>query len=92
MEKKKMCDKCNKKHANTNVMDNCMERICWLIEHKTDYLPLASCCGHGKYPITVVVSDRRGKILEYFSMIEIPRKRKFYKKDEFGLFYIPELN
>jgi len=86
-----MCKKCNKKHTNTNKEDICMSSVCWLINNKTGYKTLASCCGHGKYPITVIVSDGRGRILEWFSQIEIPRKRNFYKKDKQGVFFIPEV-
>ena len=68
-----------------------METICWLINNKTEYITLSSCCGHGFYPMSVVVSDKRGRILEYFSQVTIPRKRNFYKKDEQGIFCIPEV-
>lgn len=86
-----MCKKCNPKHRNTNTWDECMVTLCWLINNSTKYETLASCCGHGVYPISVVVSDKRGRILEYFSQITIPRKRNFYKRDKQGIFHIPEL-
>ena len=86
-----MCNKCNKKHTNTNKKDKCMKSICWLINNRTNYETLASCCGHGKYPLTIIVSDGTGNIYEWFSMIKIPRKRNFYKKDKQGVFYIPEI-
>lgn len=86
-----MCKNCNRKHLNNNRMDVCMECVCYLINEKTNYETLASCCGHGKYPMTVIVSDKRGRILEYFSQLTIPRKRNFYKRDEHGIFFVPEV-
>jgi len=83
--------KCNKLHRNTNSRDICMEKICWLINNKTNYKTLASCCGHGKYPMTIVVEKGWGLPLEYFTQIILPRKRRFYKKDKQGIFYIPEV-
>jgi hypothetical protein len=51
---------------------------------------LACCCGHGKYPMTIVVSFG---ILR-FDLVSgkyIPRKKKFYKRDKNGRYYIPEV-
>jgi len=69
-----------------------MQKICWLINNKTDYKTLSACCGHGRYPMTIIVDDKRGRILEYFSQIEIPRTRNFYKRDGDGFFYIQEVS
>lgn len=68
-----------------------MEKVCWLINNKTNYKTLACCCGHGKYPMTIVVTRGYGNPLEYFSQVEIPRERKFYKRDKQGILYIPEI-
>ena len=86
-----MCQKCNKNHLNNNQNDICMEKICSLINETTKYKTLASCCGHGEYPLTIIVSRGWGLPLELFSQIEIPRKRNFYKKDKKGYFFIPEV-
>lgn len=51
---------------------------------------LAHCCGHGRYPKTIVIKDRRKGIIEYYTGIKIPRKRRFYVKDLNGFYYIPE--
>jgi hypothetical protein len=83
--------RCNKKHNNTNIKDKCMIRFCELLNSYTSITCLASCCGHGKYPLTIVVKDINWKIWEFFSRIEIPRTRNFYKRDKQGFFYIPEL-
>lgn len=54
------------------------------------YLDTLACCsGHGKYPMTIIVKDKLG-IYDFLSGKAIPRKRRFYFKDEKGFYYIPE--
>ncbi len=48
------------------------------------------CCGHKKYPMTVVVKDSAG-FYDIISGVEIPRKKRFYKKDKQGYYFIPEV-
>jgi hypothetical protein len=79
------------KKPNPRKIDKCMKKIVWLINNKTNYKTLACCCGHGKYPMTIVVSRGYGNPIEYFSEIEIPRTKRFYVKDKKGYFYIPEV-
>ncbi len=73
---------------NSRRIDPCMKediKQLHIIECET----LACCCGHGKYPKTIIV--RWGKEnYEYFSERLIPRKKRFYKKDKQGYYYIPE--
>ena len=52
---------------------------------------LACCCGHGKYPMSVVIKHDE-EALELFSGSLLFRKSKFYKKDKQGYYYIPEVN
>lgn len=52
---------------------------------------VACCCGHGKYPMSIVIRDNLG-VYELFSGKEIPRKKKFYKRDGDGYYYIPEVS
>ena len=56
---------------------------------KPSYRTVACCCGHGKYPMTLVVEGNR-RHLELFSGHFIARKKRFYRKDEDGFYYIPE--
>ena len=53
---------------------------------------LACCCGHGKYPMTIVykIPLLPHKNWELFSRKIIDRKSRFYKKDKQGYYYIPE--
>jgi len=50
---------------------------------------VACCCGHGKYPMTIVC-EMNGEYFDIVSDIEIPRSKRFYKKDKQGYYYIPE--
>lgn len=52
-----------------------------------------SCCGHNKYPVTIVCYNSiTDNCYEFFSSTLIPRKARFYKKDKAGYFYIPEVS
>ncbi len=51
---------------------------------------VSCCCGHGKYPMTIVVNDY-GLTYDLVSGKKIPRKKKFYKRDKQGIYYIPEV-
>jgi len=61
---------------------------CHLVLNKT----VACCCGHGKYPETIVVKNRKGEAWELNSGIKIPRKRRFYTRDSEGHYYIQEVS
>ncbi len=69
-------------------IDPCMK---WLIHHLNNngIKTLSSCCGHGKYPMSLVVQYGECK-LEIFSYKVMVREKKFYKKDKQGVYYIPE--
>jgi len=50
------------------------------------------CCGHKKYPMTVICREINSTTYyDLISGIIIPRKKKFYKKDKDGYYYIPEV-
>lgn len=51
---------------------------------------VACCCGHKKYPATVIVKINN-KFMEIISGTRIPRQKRFYKKDKQGYYYIPEV-
>jgi len=52
---------------------------------------LGCCCGHGRYFRTVVIREKNGIVRELHSGVIIPRKRRFYRTDADGYYYIPEL-
>ncbi|MCK5018150.1 MAG: hypothetical protein KAS32_13925 [Candidatus Peribacteraceae bacterium] len=58
----------------------------------SEYNTVACCCGHGKYPLTVVCKKDTDGYYDLISGIEIPRTRNFYRLDSEGYYYIPEVS
>ena len=83
-----MC-KLNKKSGLWRI-DPCMKKEIEELQ-KEGIVTLSCCCGHKKYSATIVCKNESGIIFERNSGIEIPRKKKFYKKDKQGYYYIPEV-
>ena len=91
-----MCKKTNYKIPNPRI-DKCMRK--WIIV-LNDLIKIGGlhtkiiscCCGHGhkNYPTTIVCKGVN-RNYELFSNITIPRTRNFYKRDEQGYYYIPEV-
>lgn len=82
---------CKFSKSGLKRIDPCMRK---LIEQINKFMPgktLACCCGHGKYPMTIVMQENNGLRFELLSDIEIPRTRRFYKKDKQGYYFIPEV-
>ena len=77
-------------------VDACMEDIIRLLR-KNGTETIASCCGHGVYPRTIVYRARNGNAIEYYTRTTLldkkgnPKKRKFYAKDAMGIYHIPEV-
>ena len=83
-----MCSK-----PNPRRIDPCMKNLVHYIDMlsgRVGWKVLACCCGHGKYPMTIVVRTRAGIILDLNSATVIPRKSRFYVKDKDGYYFIPE--
>lgn len=89
-----MCDK--KPYCGTRI-DPCLQGIINMInDNEYGIRTISSCCGHGKYPRTILTHNKEtGLIKEWFSGTTIalsPRKsHKYYKKDKDGFYYLPEL-
>ena len=89
-----MCQKVNYGRNPNNRIDKCMRGIIKslkLISRKNNET-VACCCGHGKYAMTILVKDRYGNVWDLFSREIIPRKKRFYKRDSKGHYYIPEVH
>lgn len=88
-----MCKKTNYKSSNVRI-DKCIRLLIKFVQ-RCGYDTVASCCGHCKYPLTIVCKrygGYRGLVTyELFTNVIIPRKRRFYKRDKKGYFYIPEV-
>src|SRR3990167_11274419 len=84
MRRLKVCSK-----GNPRKVDKC---IALLVRHlKMEGINLvASCCGHGKYPMTLLVKSGFGSVYDMVSGKVIRRKSRFYVKDKHGVFYVLE--
>ena len=83
-----MC-KLNKKSGDTRI-DPCMKE---LLKHIHGWV-VACCCGHGKYPMTIVKKMGLSNDIYNVEIISgkiILRKKRFYKKDKQGYYFIPEV-
>lgn len=82
----------NTKHSR---IDKCMKEYVIMINRVllNIYETKACCCGHGKYPKTLIVGLKRGghNCFELFTGKVIPRTRNFYVRDKQGYYFIPEL-
>ena len=90
-----MCKKRNSKiligwNGKPFKVDECLQHLI-VVLNKPNYRTLGCCCGHGKYPMTIIVKLADDRIMEIMSMTEIPRKKRFYLKDKQGYYYIPEV-
>ena len=95
-----MCDTRNSRRITlgerTFRVDGCMRKtIQDMNDPCSDHVTietLGCCCGHGRYPETIIIRADHGGIYEYHSGIEIPRTRRFYLTDDDGYYYIPEIS
>ncbi|NQV00323.1 MAG: hypothetical protein HQ538_06315 [Parcubacteria group bacterium] len=87
-----MCKKKQFKYCPSEI-DECMKHIIGFLNFyiSKDWEIRACCCGHKKYPMTIVALNKYNReVWELISDKIIPRKRNFYKKDKQGYYYIPE--
>lgn len=93
-----MC-KLNKRNDSRRI-DPCMKTFIkqlndlFLINKIKPLKIVSCCCGHNKYPMTIIVKTGWGKFVTTYDLVSgrsIPRKKKFYKKDKQGYYYIPEV-
>jgi hypothetical protein len=87
---------CNKRNTTLAVLnkkvrvDACLSNLIEVLDAK-GMKTLASCCGHGKYNMSIVFEFPKGHIWELLSGVAIPRTKRFYVKDKEGYYYIPEV-
>jgi 23S rRNA G2069 N7-methylase RlmK/C1962 C5-methylase RlmI len=83
---------CKKTKGIHNRIDKCMKPLIRFLNDAGTFT-IASCCGHGMYPMTIVTRHffLQGHSWELLSHTDIPRKKKIYKKDKQGYYYIPEV-
>jgi len=85
-----MC-KFNPKNESRRL-DPCMKNLIAFLNQE-GIKTVACCCGHDKYPMTIVVETglKNPKLFrEVCNDIFISRQKRFYKRDKQGVYYIPE--
>jgi hypothetical protein len=91
-----MCELKRYRTSNTHI-DKCMKPLIDFLQDTLQNVSsksVACCCGHNKYPMTVVIKFMNyagWSYYELFTGIEIPRSRRFYVRDKQGYYYIPEI-
>lgn len=83
-----MCKKKQFKYCPSEI-DECMKILIYNLKC-IGVNTVACCCGHGKYSMTILVEGQLG-VHDMVSDKFIPRKKRFYKRDEEGYYYIPEV-
>ena len=68
-------------------VDKCLSKLLCFINGNTSFRTQGSCCGHGRYPMSIICKSPFGFIVDICSGEIIPRKRKFYKMDSWLLLY-----
>lgn len=87
--KNKMC-----KQHNPRVIDKCMRGLIFNLGFylNNNIITKACCCGHGKYPMTIIIENKNNlRRIEMCSGLIIKREKRFYLKDKRGYYYIPEV-
>jgi hypothetical protein len=77
---------------NPRRIDKCMTPYLEYVKRQ-GHNPVACCCGHGRYEPTIVCKNQQGLVYEVLDkrLPVLPRKRRFYRKDKQGYYYIPEV-
>lgn len=71
-------------------VDSCIRDLIRSLNNH-QYVTVACCCGHGRYPLTVICKKDSEGYYDLVSGIDIPRTRNFYKLDSEGYYFIPEV-
>lgn len=91
---KKMCQNRSSKRMRIGSklirLDSCITNLIFYLNRR-GLCTVGSCCGHGRYNMTISYEKNNGEIWELLSNIRIPRKRRLYKKDKNGYYFIPEV-
>ena len=89
LNRKKMCKLKKYPRTSNTQVDKCMRTLIKML-NILGIKTVASCCGHGGPPMTIVV-ENNGVYLEICHALLINRKKNIYKKDIKGYYYIPEV-
>ena len=87
-----MCERSSYRKKPSSRIDRCMTNLIDRMDGCENLQTIASCCGHGRYPMTIVARNQFGGIYEVMSDVPLrSTQKKFYKRDMDGYYYIPEV-
>lgn len=70
-------------------LDSCIRSVIEAL-NRAGQTTVASCCGHGIYPRTILCRDGFERVYDMDTKVTIPRLRRFYRRDSKGFYYVPE--
>jgi hypothetical protein len=81
---------CKKLRYGGRRLDPCLKPIIKKINRAGIWKTLASCCGHGKYLLSIIAKNQQGEIYEIISGLHLkkPKRHRFYKRDDEGYYYL----
>lgn len=93
---------CKKKNYCNREIDSCIRNKVTAINSIPDnngsskFATMLSCCGHDKYPKTIVVFNRRTyEVFEWFTKTVLSqgkrKGKKYYRSDSEGNYFLPEI-
>lgn len=74
-------------------IDSCLVNIVQDINLEGQLKTILSCCGHDKYPATIIVRNKKGEIFEFFTRKKLikQKRHRYYKRDVEGYYFVPQL-
>lgn len=89
---------CKKKDYCNREVDSCINQEVKILKDR-GFKTISSCCGHKKYPKTIIIRKINNIVFEWFSGRILKnynpkfdkRHNTYYKKDKEGFYYIPEI-
>lgn len=84
-----MCE-FNKKNDSRKI-DPCLVNLIAFLNQQ-NIKTISCCCGHAKHPMSIIVQTKvKGITRDICNDIYFDNKKKFYKKDKQGYYFIPEI-
>lgn len=75
---------------DSRKLDPCLANLIGRLK-KQGLNTVGCCCGHFKYHLTIVCENSEGGRFDFITGVYIPRRKKSYKKDKEGIYFIPEV-
>ena len=87
---------CVRRKYQSFRIDDCLVDEIKKINLSPQYYTILCCCGHGRYPKTIIIKDRyTNLVFELFSGIILSKglrkPKRYYVSDKDGYFFIPEI-